>query len=121
MRVLEGLHWGWTNLPGPVAREKGKGGMALGLEHLQCKPRGCGSPAPRHPRGSGKAALVLLSRDMVPMPGYLSQGPQMLCPPGKGPFLSLASQGCEGNGEGRSSHMLLALWRVLGAGTCPPH
>lgn len=83
--------------------------MTLGLEHLQHKPRGCGSPAPQHPRGSGKAALMLLSRDTIPKPGYLSQGPQMLCPFGNGPFLSVASPGCEGNGEGPSSHMSLAV------------
>lgn len=51
MWVLEGLRWGWTDLPVLVAWGKGKGGEKLqGLEHLQHKLR-----------GFGKAALVLLS------------------------------------------------------------
>lgn len=72
MPVPEGLCWGWTDVPGPVAREKG--GTTLGLEHLLHKLRGCDSPAPPHPQGSRKAAPVLLSRDMIPKPSYLSQG-----------------------------------------------
>jgi len=64
--------------------------------------------SPQHSWGTRKAALVLLSSDVIPKPGYLSQGPQVLRPPGNGPFLSSASPGCEGSGEGPSSHMPLA-------------
>lgn len=47
---------------------------------------------------------------MIPKPGYLSQGSQMLCPPRNRPFPSVASPGCEGNGKSPSSHKLLVLW-----------
>jgi len=43
--------------------------------------------SPQHSWGTRKAALVLLSSDVIPKPGYLSQGPQVLRPPGNGPFL----------------------------------
>lgn len=50
MWVLEGSCWGWTELPGLLAWEKGKRGETLGFRASSAELR-----------GFGKAALVLLS------------------------------------------------------------
>lgn len=69
MWVLQGLCWGWTDLPGPVARDKGE--QPLGLEHLQRKLKGCGSPMPMEQRGgcTGATQPGCDPQARLPLPG----------------------------------------------------